>query len=42
MALDRFTLNEGYTPLILSMKAEKEEMASYIIQIIMVRERLRT
>ena len=42
VALDRFTLNEGYTPLILSMKAEKEEMASYIIQIIMVRERLRT
>jgi hypothetical protein len=31
VALDRCSLNEGYTPLILALKAEKEETALYII-----------
>ncbi|CDW77266.1 ankyrin repeat [Stylonychia lemnae] len=39
--LDRCTLNEGFTPLILALKSEKQEVSHYIMQIAYVRERLR-
>lgn len=39
--MDRCSLNEGYTPLILSMRTEKEEISSYIIQMAIVREKIR-
>eukprot|EP00347_Sterkiella_histriomuscorum_P015552 403356602 len=41
IALDKCSLNEGYTPLILSLKSEKDQYSNYILQIALVREKLR-
>jgi hypothetical protein len=39
--IERCSLNEGYIPMILSMKCEKEDLPMYLINIAIVRERIR-
>ena len=40
-ALDRCTLNEGFNPLFLALRCEKDPMALYLIQMLLVREKIR-
>jgi ankyrin repeat protein len=41
IALDRCSLNEGFTPILLALKSEKEDIAQYLIQISIIRENMK-